>query len=393
MQQGGGGGGGGDDKNSAHMLWVIALIFGIGAIIWWQFAPQLKQFFLWVRVAELQAIVFLVQPFNPDAEVVEALFFAQDLTIFNLSADAAKYLSRVTGDYLRYPISGFFLFAIYMVYSRHIKLRFQKIYSTKTLRHQEQKIWSQITPVAKLDLVNTELSEGPWAMARTPTQFAKTYQLLEISVAIKDPDILSPGDSFIAKVITSKANRVFAAQLGNLWNNPAQMPLYQQALFAVFIARGSRDTKSASDLLKQISKSLLKSSQPDFSGAKKLWKKHYKTRKVQDLCAKHAYVNSLMISALLFAREDGVLATADFIWLKPRDRKLWYVLNTVGRQTPVAEAAGTYAHWLAEKAIGKALTVPMIAEATIALKLAVAEIIYEPGEEEREQLLSQGAAN
>ncbi len=50
---------------------------------------------------------------------------------------------------------------------------------------------------------------------------------------------------------------------------------------------------------------------------------------------------------------DGVQASADFLWLKPIDRRLWYMLNTVGRQTPFAEVAGPYAHWLAEREMGK----------------------------------------
>jgi intracellular multiplication protein IcmP len=56
------------------------------------------------------------------------------------------------------------------------------------------------------------------------------------------------------------------------------------------------------------------------------------------------------------------------------------MLNTVGRQTPFVEVAGPFAHWVAEKQIGRRLLVPMVEEATNALELSLKEIIYHPDE-------------
>ena len=56
------------------------------------------------------------------------------------------------------------------------------------------------------------------------------------------------------------------------------------------------------------------------------------------------------------------------------------MLNVVGRQTPFVEVAGPYAHWLAEKEIGKGLLVPMVEEATHALEIGLQEILYQPDE-------------
>jgi intracellular multiplication protein IcmP len=67
--------------------------------------------------------------------------------------------------------------------------------------------------------------------------------------------------------------------------------------------------------------------------------------------------------------------------LKPYDRRLWYTLNTVGRQTPFPEVAGIFAHWVAERDMGRKLMVPMVEEATTALEVALTEIIYKPDEE------------
>lgn len=90
----------------------------------------------------------------------------------------------------------------------------------------------------------------------------------------------------------------------------------------------------------------------------------------------------MLPSLLEFARQDGVLPSAEFLWLKPLDRRLWFLLNCVGRQTPFAEIAGAFAHWKAEKEFGKPLTVPMVEEAVNGLEIAVKEIIYKPDEEQ-----------
>ncbi len=54
-----------------------------------------------------------------------------------------------------------------------------------------------------------------------------------------------------------------------------------------------------------------------------------------------------------------------------------------GRQTtPFPEVGGPYAHWLAEREIGRKLNSPFIEEAVNGLETAMKEIIYKPDEEE-----------
>ena len=89
-----------------------------------------------------------------------------------------------------------------------------------------------------------------------------------------------------------------------------------------------------------------------------------------------------MASMLEGARNIGVLASAEFIWLKPIDRGLWYMLNSVGRSTAVAEICGAYAHWIAESRNNGPLFAPMVGEAIKGLEIALTELIYHPDEEE-----------
>src|SRR5207237_4772929 len=133
-------------------------------------------------------------------------------------------------------------------------------------------------------------------------------------------------------------------------------------------------------LLAQLSASSL--GKLNFNGVDQLLKKHEHSKQVQTIVRSHAYISTVMASLLLAARDDGVQASSDFLWLKPMDRRLWYTLNTVGRQTPFAEIAGIFAHWIAEKEAGIKLQVPMVEEATNAMEVALKEVIYSPDEEE-----------
>jgi len=161
-----------------------------------------------------------------------------------------------------------------------------------------------------------------------------------------------------------------------LWDGADKLPLYAKALFAAFAARMNADTKAAEQLLRQLNASSTGSL--DYQNVDGLLKKHLNTPLVQNVVQNHAYNYTVLAEMLAKARDDGVQASADFLWLKPIDRKLWYTLNMVGRQTPFSEVAGIFAHWIAEKEAGRRLKVPMVEEATKALEIALKEVVYRP---------------
>ena len=236
----------------------------------------------------------------------------------------------------------------------------------KRLFKFEQSNWPQIMPVFKLKLGKQDLKEGPWAMAMTPIQFCEHYHLLD---AQQEPTQKT------ATLLKSAANKTFALQLGAPWTQVEALPLHVQALFAVFAAREQQDREPAEALLKRLSRSSV-TEKLDFTGVSALLKKHKDTALVRKVTQRHAYVLTVMAAMLELGRMDGVIATVDFLWLKPLDRRLWYMLNSVGRQTAVPEISGAFAHWLAEKTLKRAIRVPMVDEAVKGLEAALSECIY-----------------
>jgi intracellular multiplication protein IcmP len=63
----------------------------------------------------------------------------------------------------------------------------------------------------------------------------------------------------------------------------------------------------------------------------------------------------------------GVLAPAQFLWLRGVDRNLWYALNNLGRRSFHSEGMGAMAHFMAEQAAKKPLPIPRVDTAIITL--------------------------
>lgn len=63
----------------------------------------------------------------------------------------------------------------------------------------------------------------------------------------------------------------------------------------------------------------------------------------------------------------GLLPPAQFVWLKETDRALWYVLDSAGGNVAPAEAAGVFAHFLAERQFNMPLDIPYVHQAAKAM--------------------------
>lgn len=75
----------------------------------------------------------------------------------------------------------------------------------------------------------------------------------------------------------------------------------------------------------------------------------------------HAFQTTAMLRALATAREEGgVMAPAQFVWLRGYDRTLWYPLNNLGRQAFHMEAFGAMAHFKAEKMTQRPIPRPKV---------------------------------
>lgn len=363
--------GGQGTDNSMAPVWIMALVF-VGAFFTWKLAhAQIVHFIFLINIWEGKFINFFLN----NQQLREKIELMQTIPVQGVDWNTLLLLTEDVGNYVRYPIILILLVLAGYLYQSNIIQKYRKAHSMSSLRAQEQYNWPAIMPIVNENLVDQDVNEGPWAMALTPMEFARKHNLLRKDDVLLDNPV--PGMEMTAGIRKGDAKRVFTMQLGPYWDGFEHCSPQAAALAGVFLARINRDKDAANLILQTIDKSYV-TGKPDFSVAKPIIKKYQNTELVQEVIAKHSYMLTVIGSLLVAARDDGVVPSSEFLWLKPIDRRLWYMLNCMGRQTPYAEVAGPFAHWRAELVMGRGSLVPMVDEAIKALDIAIKEIRLTP---------------
>lgn len=368
-------------NSGLDIVYIAAFFMLIGIGVWYLYGQQIAEFILIVKAFQAQVIINVLTPVN---NFLAALGFPQfDLDkataalneINNPNSDSTNtavliIISEFVGSYLVYPVVILgSLAGVHLLFFKK-GTNFREKYSMQSLRNQEATNWPEITPILRSDLIKANLDDDPWGMSVQPLAFAKKHNLLKRVVIDHQPRV---------RLIKERAYSVFSNQLGRKWTNINGLKPYELALFAVCVARIGGEDKPTRDFLHQMSSSAI-GGNPNYSGAMQLMRKHIQMKAISKAISPHAYVLTMMASLIQLARTNGVLACSEFLWLKAVDRKLWYMLSCVGRQTPFPEIAGAYGHWIIEKKLRRPLKSPMVEEAVIGLDTAINDILYNPDE-------------
>lgn len=366
---------------SITLVWLIVFFFAAVIALWLFEHPFVVKIDYAMRDFEINMMLSLSTLWNKFASFIHlpAIKTTQLLNAKNYIDTSDPYITKwknfsVINEYIaswvRYPTAFILVVLSAIVFSRGGANRFSNKYNLQKLKKVGCKNWPVITPVLSLDLVKADIEEGPWAMAELPLTYGKKNNLIHV---------IDQKNRQVWGVDRSLAQQAFTMQLGPLWKGVDALPIHIKAMLVIFIARAQSERAVASKLLKQIAASAA-SGQLNFTGVEELCKKYKHSKIVKWLEHRHSYVYTLMASMLEVARSDGVLATAEFLWLKPVDRRFWYVMNSVGRQASVVEVSGPFAHWLAEKKVGRALKTPMVKSAVDALEESMLDTLYIPDE-------------
>ena len=179
------------------------------------------------------------------------------------------------------------------------------------------------------------------------------------------------------------ATKILTEQLGNKFDCLLLFSECRFILAAAFMAYAEGDKKSCMDILDAVSCSYSEENgicsvnlleQEDFlEKAESLIMKHRTVLKDPILLRHAAFELPWFMALLTRARQKGVLACSQFLWLRPLDRPLWYALNQCGGNTAWAEGLAAWAHYAAEEKAGTSLNKPHIAKAVHSLREALAE--------------------
>ena len=165
----------------------------------------------------------------------------------------------------------------------------------------------------------------------------------------------------------------FLKQLGKRWRSPQKCPPYMQALYVAFSMKANNMRTESDEFLAELSKCWDPKKGMRFSKeVRKTMREHIDNPKTGRIMAKlalrHAFTTTAMLRLLQIARDQGgVLAPAQFLWLRAVDRHLWYPLNNLGRSAIHIESSGAIAHYRAEKSANKPIPNPKVEPAVDAL--------------------------
>lgn len=356
----------GQNESSSDLLLYSIALGGFLFFMWYAFGNQIAWAYLGLKKAEYYVLKILLidHIFNGTWEK----YMTQDIiAILQGMSDedqkSIKVLAKVggaVGVFTKWIYLAACLSIGYVVYKRNPGMKFKRIHSMKTLAESEQKLWPAIAPVIGLDLINQDVHKGPWAMAKRPLEFVRFYKLLDVN----------------KKLNRERAEKLFAMQLGKLWEGPDKLNSYTKALYAAFCAQACGDIKEALWAFNELSAGMA-AGKVDYSWVNGYIKKYENDDRVKSVIEKHAYVYTVMASMLMAARGFGVCASSGFIWLKPKNRALWFILNGVGRRVVYAEVAGIYGHWLAETIAEHPIERPFVSKAVDGLEKALLEVIID----------------
>ena len=359
--------------NSMAPVWIMAFLILVAVLFWYYGRAHIVSFVFSITLFQAKLVAF----FMGSSVLSSEIYMMKTLDPATVEWSQLVELTSRVGSYLRYPFCFILACLSVILYKSDVTLKYKRIHNMKTLRAQEQSNWPCIMPVVNQDLAKQDINSGPWAMALSPMEFARKYNLLKKEDVLLE--VQAAGLEMTAGLRRAEAKRYFTLQLGPYWTGFDKCPPQAAALAAIFLARLNRDRKAAAHILRELDKTSL-TGKPDYSVAFPTLQKYQACEQAQELAQKHAYLLTFMASLLKLSRDDGVVPSCEFLWLKPVDRRLWYMLNCVGRQTPFAEVGGPFAHWRAEQVLGRASKVPMIDEAIKSLEIAIKEVKLSPKE-------------
>ena len=350
-----------DQKNndpSGDIMWIMIALVGGFLLIGFFFGTQLASIYLTLKLIQLKIITL----FYAGDTFLEMIQRIENTPVKEWKLGDITRLGNKVGYITNIPFLILGGWLSYKVWVKNPLQKFKRVLSMQTLKESEQRIWPYIAPVVHTDLIKEPFEKGPFAMALRPYDFAIKYKLL-----LDERNVNS--------LEKTKSEKLFSAQLGKLWAGADRLKKHELALLCIMAAHGCGDKEGSMTAVNSMAISVAKNPKqmPDFSDSKKL-RKYLENDKVKEILNKHAYVYTIFAEMMLFARYTGVFPSSYFVWLKPKDRVLFYILNCVGRQVAFVEVAGIIGHWKAEQVAGHKLEAPLVSKAVDGLERALGEV-------------------
>ncbi|MFA6279451.1 MAG: hypothetical protein WC612_01480 [Bdellovibrionales bacterium] len=373
------------DDPTWTLLILVTIFGGIGWVIWHFFNQPLMEFVRYVKLVEIAPLALVDRQASscfmwlreahggdlmPSHEAYQAALGCfgsaalarlpanEALQYYNMTPTSLGFVGAFVGSYIKWPVAVFCGFVAYYAIFKSVRNEYKKRHNLESFIKTQSSIWKVIAPIVSF---NPSKHSARVLGGRVP------QKLPLFAEALAPEEWLSFHQIPIVKGIPRReeVHRALSLQLGPRWTeNYQELPLYIQALLAAFALKGVQKRDESDDLLGRISACWSESKGMSFpsemvSEIKKILKDSAIGGEVLNVAKNHAFRTTAVIGVLKWARfMGGVLAAAQFLWLRGVDRDLWYALNNLGRRSFHTEGAGAMAHFMAEDLAHKALVVP-----------------------------------
>jgi intracellular multiplication protein IcmP len=351
-----------DNKSGASeaaMGWgiLLAVLGAISYLIWWKFSEQIGSFIRWVRYGEMW-VVSLFLPNDYEVSINGTNFSYQAVM-----AEAAKMPSdQIDGDFL--ALMSYVAMAPYIWVVCVLAAIFgfwalfkgpgsehRTVYDLDGLIKRQANMFPIISPIIEFN-PSKQPPRAPGAPV--PAELPLFAEALGPEEWIAYNSIPVPD----GKLDEEAAMKAFAKQLGARWRGVKHLEPYKQIFIAACCLKAARKRSDADTMMGRLAQCWVgKENKINLRKDPKLLKEARAVLARQDICGatlkkcnEHAWETTAIMRALATAREEGgVLAPAQFVWMRGYNRTLWYPLNNLGRQSLHPEALGAMAHYKAEK--------------------------------------------
>jgi hypothetical protein len=299
-----------------------------------------------------------------------------------------------TGKWIRWPLALFLaLLGAAALFMGRVNKLIRRLNMESLLRHNAESFPCLLPVVGrgKYLLSPESYDAGHWRIARSPLQFAVENGLLvdDAGNVFSLDQVLRQGLGHAdapawgqARLDEAKTLDILRLRLGPVYGGVSSLPPCRKALAAAFLAYAGGDKKEAVAVLDDLSRAYTeKDGVPacplldDASFRKRLdavLDRHKDILAGKAIARHNAFELVWLMALLTRARKKGVLASSQFLFVRPLDRPLWYALSQCGGRAAWAEGFAAWAHYAAEEKAGRVLTEPKLEQAVKALRDALA---------------------
>lgn len=385
-------------------IWTLVLLVGVivlaAALFWHLFRVPILEALRWIRYGELWMVSLFTHsqdkcldwlrraptrpvPSIPPAWIGITYDCFGSSTIAGLSSEQKADYYYLTGvsmgvietkatNFIRWPASAAFAFIAYYSVFVSPRNKFRVKHNLETFIKMQSSMWPVISPIVKFNPIKSS-ARAPgdmvpdklpmFAEALSPEEWV-SYHRIPVTNGVVDREA---------------TRRALFIQLGPRWNGIENQPPYIRALWAAYALKGAQKREESDEFLGRLAMCWDEKTgfnmTPEVSAeVKKIFADPKMMDKPKEVAAEHAYRTTALLAVLRWARSmGGVLAPAQFLWLRGTDRNLWYALNNLGRRSFHAEGMGAMAHFMAEQAAKKPLPIPRVDTAVVTLNQFLAD--------------------